>query len=108
MFIDTQTQNRIHANLDESVSYATMRAQDLIPVFLEVMKDTPEYIQIMQTMPSYPFDDDSGSWWDSEESTYYLETIWDTLDSYAPDGYYFGAHVGDGSDYGYWKFEEEI
>ena len=42
MFIDERTQNRIHAIPGESISHSTMRAQDLIPVFMDVIRDTPE------------------------------------------------------------------
>jgi len=35
------------------------------------------------------------------------EQIYDLMDSLAPEGYYFGSHPGDGSDFGYWENEEE-
>jgi len=31
----------------------------------------------------------------------------DALNEYAPDGYYFGAIEGDGSDFGFWAIEDE-
>jgi hypothetical protein len=36
------------------------------------------------------------------------EDIWDYMNSIAPEGMYFGASEGDGSDYGYWFSEEYI
>jgi len=108
MFIDEDTLTKIHAELNESVSSGTMRAQDLVPTFLGVIKDTPEYAQIMMSnvpelrVISDPTAEDED--WDTEFMTYFLnEELWDTMNSYAPDGYYFGAHEGDGSDYGFWR-----
>lgn len=102
MFIDEKTQNRIHANLGESVSRTTMRCQDLIPAFMGVLRDTPEYVQLMNVVPAYASVDKDSNWWNSEDATALLESLFDTLDLYAPDGYYFGAHPGDSSDYGFW------
>ena len=46
--------------------------------------------------------------WESEAMSYILnETIWDAMQEIAPDGYYFGAHPGDGCDYGFWQCEED-
>lgn len=113
MFTDERTLNVIHADLDCSVINGTLRACDLVPAFLDVIKDTPEYQQIMMSNAEYlnvisdptALDDDER--WESEDMTYFLnEELFDLLDSYAPDGYYFGSHIGDGSDLGYWKCEE--
>lgn len=27
-------------------------------------------------------------------------------EDFAPDGFYFGSHIGDGSDFGFWEMEE--
>lgn len=69
---------------------------------MEVIRETPEYVQLMHLVPSYAYESKDSEWWDSEEAINLLESLFDTLDSYAPEGYYFGAHPGDGSDYGYW------
>jgi hypothetical protein len=42
------------------------------------------------------------------EDEFTLESIFDALNELAPKNYYFGAHPGDSSDFGYWKIEEEI
>lgn len=103
MFIDEKTLNRIHAQLDCSVSHGTMRTQDLIPVFMSVLRDTPEYVQVMNAVPCHAQDDKEAEWWDSEDAHWLLVSLTETLESYAPEGYYFGSHPGDGSDYGFWK-----
>jgi len=46
--------------------------------------------------------------WYSEMMSWILnEDIWDAMNDITPDGCYFGAHPGDGSDYGFWQVEED-
>ena len=103
MFTDEKTLNTIHADLDASMSHGTMRPQDLIPRYMDVIRDTSEYLQIMHVVPTHAFEDDGAAWWNSEDAAFFLEDLADTLNDYALKGYYFGSHPGDGSDYGYWK-----
>ena len=38
------------------------------------------------------------------------EAVWalmDAINDYAPEGYYFGAHPGDGADFGWWEAEND-
>ena len=91
MFIDERTQNRIHANPGESVSHGTMRPQDLIPAFMDVIRDTPEYVQMMNAVPAHAMDDKDAEWWDSNEAAGLLESLFDTLDAYSLEGHSFGA-----------------
>jgi len=101
-----------------TVSRATMRTQDLVPAFVEVLeKHSPEHWYATKTAFTVEFnmvyreflelpDDDPR--WSSEALMYILnEDIWEAMQEIAPDGYYFGASKGDGSDYGYWRIEEE-
>ena len=96
-----------------TVSHGTMRAQDLIPCFLdELSARNPEGYEQMMLMPlgpipSYVTDEgDDSEWWTSNDAQWLLESLFDALDECAEDGYYFGAHPGDGSDYGYWEIEQ--
>lgn len=97
-----------------TVSRATHRAQDLIPTFLDAVRKyaDAEYTQIMagpySFIPAWVTDEgDDCEWWNSEEAGYKLEELFEILDAQAPEGYYFGAHEGDGSDFGYWPIPEE-
>jgi hypothetical protein len=93
-----------------SLSHATMRPEDLIPCFERYLKEhAPEkHAEIMAEYPEYEklgeafYDNDN-----YETALYMLESLFNALDTLAPDGHYFGAHPGDGSDYGFWEVEEE-
>ena len=52
-------------------------------------------------------EDKDTEWWDSEEAIMLLDALFDTLDAYSPEDYYFGAHPGDGSDFGFWKMDKD-
>jgi len=95
-----------------TIIHATMITQDLIPAFLDELNrvNPMGYAQMMVNNampPSYAMDDDEDEWWDDEAYSY-LEMLFDALDEESPEGFYFGAHPGDGSDYGYWKTEDEV
>jgi len=109
MFIDEKTQVQIHADLDSTVIRATNRTQDLIPAFMDVIKDTMEYVQMMNVVPSHAYEDDEAEWWDSDECLdFMVGSLCDTLNEYAPDGHYFGTHQCGVYDYGYWSINLDV
>lgn len=104
-----------------SISHGTMREEDLITCFcdkleelaqancplednvdVDAVKHLEQVKEIRGRMKSL-----GEGYWVSDDSQYDLEDLFDALNEYAPEGYYFGAHLGDGSDYGFWKGEEE-
>ena len=112
-----------------TVSHATMRPQDLIPAFLEALK-TPTDVTtfndwvcrlhddgLIKTFSYQSFSsvlvidewvDDDSSVWHAEYADDTLAEIMDALDDIAPPYCYFGAHEGDGSDYGFWPSVESV
>ena len=99
-----------------TVSCATMRAQDLIPKFLEALKvlsieahkelTAPDGKKPLVPWYASKAAEDS-DWWQSEECAYILnEVLFDSLNEYAPEGFHFGSHEGDGACYGFWPNEE--
>lgn len=108
-----------------SVSWGTMRPEDLIPKFLEKLEKLDAKAAAEVTFYyklSYekeianwagPFDPEELGDWDTwakshpEDAMWLLEELFEALNECAPDGHYFGASEGDGSDYGFWPFEVE-
>lgn len=88
-----------------TISHATMRNKDLIPAFVEELEriDTKrEFNDLVKKGKRIIKSED----WDSENTSYFLnETIFNALNYFAPSQCYFGSHVGDGSDYGFWTNE---
>ena len=77
-----------------TVSHGTMLASDLIPAF---MRELPASHRLRQ--------DYDANGYNAAEEDDLLDALFDALDSLAPEGTYFGAHPGDGSDYGFWPNE---
>ncbi|MEO6156505.1 MAG: hypothetical protein ABIQ39_02625 [Ilumatobacteraceae bacterium] len=92
-----------------TVSHGTLRVEDLIPTFLDTIEalDAPlaaalrsENADVIEHLMQglEPDEGDLGFLW---------ETLFDTLNILAPAGYVFGAHEGDGADFGFWVDEED-
>lgn len=96
-----------------TIIHGTMRPQDLIPAFIDALREhAPDaYVEMMSRpfplVPAYVWDEgDESDWWMSEEASWVLMDLFDALDTHAPEGHYFGAHPGDGSDYGFWELDD--
>lgn len=89
-----------------SVSHATMRNEDLIPEFIYVLGkiDKAAHAKIVAEYPAILDSEEPD--YDSEESDYCMESLFDALAEVAPPFCYFGSHPGDGSDYGFWPCED--
>ena len=83
---------------------ATHRTEDLIPAFtdeLERLDDEGKYKDLIKEARNFQ------NLSEEEQSFLLNEQLFDALNDFAPDNAYFGAHPGDGSDFGYWESEEE-
>ena len=94
-----------------SIISGTMRKEDLIPEFVSALRSLGCKSLELKAIESRLADNDAlqdsdysetADYYNSEESDWDLESLFDMLQAYAPDYIYFGAHPGDGSDYGFW------
>lgn len=87
-----------------TISHGTMRPEDLIPAFADELR------RLRGALPRDLANDirklEANEYLDSDLADGVLKDLFDTLQEYAPDYGYFGAHPGDGSDYGFWLFED--
>lgn len=88
-----------------TISHATMQPRDLIPAFASELERIAQRSNkshralIKEANAIEDYDSDSA---DRDMIDSVLEELFDALNSYAPAYCYFGAHEGDGSDYGFW------
>jgi len=87
-----------------SISSGTMRKEDLIPIFIdEILYHDKSNITALEIQMRLNRD----NYFDSEDSDYDLESLFDELNNLCDIPYaYFGNHSGDSSDYGFWISEE--
>ena len=106
-----------------SVSCATMREEDLIPTFCYELQGLARQTGILPAktrrqhaklvreierrieLRGETEDDAEIGYYESEDAEYDLESLFDALGEYAGPYFYFGAHPGDGADYGFWLSE---
>lgn len=104
----------IHAPKEGTLIHGTLRSVDLIDTYVEAVKDTPEYNRMKKSSDSALREalqnlgedyDENAPFWDTDDAAILADDLADILDSHAPAGTYFGAHPGDGSDFGFWPEE---
>lgn len=100
-----------HMNMGSVIS-GTMRPEDLIPAFLaELENQTPtkrEHQKLVREITRQidsPDSEDEPSYYESDGALWDLESLLEALQDYCLPYFYFGAHQGDGADYGYWLSE---
>ena len=101
---------------NQSLSHGTMRNEDLLQTFARSLdgaleeegakqhwhnKIVQEAFALVQQYSDAP---DSV---DEETASDVVNSLFDALNCYAPENTYFGAHEGDGSDYGFWMREDD-
>jgi hypothetical protein len=89
-----------------SVSHGTMRPEDVIPALGDALSsirlsraDRTALGAIMRAHEARDYDADLS---DENDPCYDVEALFDMAQGYTPEYCSFGAHEGDGSDYGVW------
>src|SRR4029077_14690750 len=89
-----------------SVSSGTMRPEDLIPSFLWTLQhQKPLRREHGKFCTAINKRMDTTDYFDGDDASEDLQELFDALDCYSPQGFYFGSHPGDGADYGWWLSE---
>ena len=95
-----------------SIIHGTGRFQDTIPAMMEALRTiSPEHyaglmVSPFGAIPAYAMEDDDAEWWESDLAWEVYTDLEGLLNECAPEGFYFGAHPGDGSDLGFWAVED--
>lgn len=92
-----------------SVSHGTLNPAHLIPCYASIVEENaafwePPYRHVIDDLIS---DAKATKDFEDDEAYYVLEALEDAMDDLAPEGCFFGAHPGDGSDFGWWVSQEE-
>lgn len=105
-----------------SVSSGTMRVEDVLPAVLNALsglrltREERRKVDLVRRLWDRVSDeldeayqareDDASCTWRELLESYLNEDLWDIANAHCPDYCYFGAHPGDGADYGVWVIEE--
>lgn len=114
-----------------TMSHGTLRLEDLLPDAMSLLDSVSEWVSLQEGADSpkwvslYSRKDDvlgeiernmeaaDEEYYETEEEGFSEGASWDydtvvgLLSEYAPPGFYFGSHPGDGSDIGYWPSEDQ-
>jgi hypothetical protein len=89
-----------------SVSSGTMLASDLIPCFLwELERQRPLRRIHGRLLREITARMGTADYFDRDDCNEDLDELFTALDAYSPEGFYFGAHPGDGACYGWFLSE---
>ncbi len=107
----------VYAEAGVSIIRGTHRPQDLIPAWMNVIRDSHYFGGLLDSVPHGAIRYTNGEWhieenhpwFDSEDCNQWFvnDDLWGAMELSAPTGHYFGTLEGDGSDFGFWPYREQ-
>jgi hypothetical protein len=104
-----------------TISEGTLSPEDLIPRFVEALAIrldelereqhvrgrslSGEVARALQDLEEVELRTGAPEYYDSEDADEDLEWLQEILGHFAPPGHWFGAHPGDGADFGFWPLD---
>lgn len=85
-----------------TVSHGTLRTEDLLEAFAYELRQLTPHHALIGEYNDLPDDADEWTEEQQEAAEFMLDEMIDALNEHAPAFCYFGAHPGDGSDFGFW------
>lgn len=109
MITDKRTLNKLYADT-EKVLFTLEDKPEAVRKMMEIIGDTPEYLQLMNSLPLHAQDDRQADWWQTKEADYLLADLLHVLETYTPNGCIFGPLNGRtyGFGYGNAEFEKDM
>jgi len=87
-----------------SVSSGTLRPQDLLPCFLDLLTtvNRKKSKEIAQEIPDEVYEDDSNEFWQSDKCQFIIDDLIVSLNENCPAYCNFETLYSDGADFGVW------
>ena len=104
MITDEKTLNKLYADTD-TVLFTLEDKPEAVHKMMEIIRDTPEYLQLMNHLPVHAQDEPKASWWQTQEADYLLADLLHVLELYTPEGFIFGPVIGRTYGFGYGNAE---
>ena len=106
MITDEKTLNRLYADT-ETTLFRLEDKPEAVSRIMEIIRDTPEYMQLMHLLPSHAQEDPKADWWQSREADHLLAELLEVLELYTPEGFILGPVIGRMHTFGYGNAEYE-
>lgn len=106
MITDEKTQNKLYADTD-TVLFTLDNKPEAVHRMMDIIGDTPEYLQLKNCLPVHVQDNLKAEWWQTREADYLLADLLHVLEIYTPEGFIFAPLIGRTLGFGYGNVEYE-